>query len=280
MKKIGIIAGGGQFPVIFSKAAKAKGFEVYAAAHVNETDQQLENHVHSITWIHPGQLKRIIKFFKKDGVTEAVMMGSIAKPKLFKTFRPDTKAISLIAGMRNTHDDGILRALADLFKKEGIIIEASTDMLPDILAKKGCWTKRKPTRAEKKDIAFGWDIAKEIGRLDIGQCVVTGGGSILAVEAVDGTDATIKRGGMLGDGTAIVVKVSKPNQDLRFDMPAVGVRTIQIMDSVKAGVLAVEAGKTIIFEKEKMVELADTCGISIVGIDPKDNKHRKIINNR
>jgi UDP-2,3-diacylglucosamine hydrolase len=271
MKKIGIIAGGGQFPVIFSEAAKSKGFEVYAAAHFNETDPQLENHVHSITWIHPGQLKRIIKFFKKDGVTEAVMMGSIAKPKLFKTFRPDTKAISLIAGMRHTHDDGILRALADLFKKEGITIEASTNMLPDILAKKGCWTKRKPTRAEKKDIVFGWDIAKEIGRLDIGQCVVTGGGSILAVEAVDGTDATIKRGGSLGDGTAIVVKVSKPNQDLRFDMPAVGVRTIQIMDSVKARVLAVEAGKTIVFEKDKMVELADKCGISIVGIDPKDN---------
>jgi len=272
MKKIGLIAGGGQFPVIFSKAAKSKGFEVYAAAHIKETDPQLENHVHTIKWIYPGQLKRIIKFYKADGVTEAVMMGSIAKPKLFKTFRPDTKAISLIAGMRHTHDDGILRAVAALFKKEGITIKASTMMLPDILAKKGCWTKRKPTRTERKDIAFGWDIAKEIGRLDIGQCVVTGGGSILAVEAVDGTDATIKRGGKLGDGMAIVIKVSKPDQDLRFDMPAVGIKTIQIMDSVKAGVLAIEAEKTVVFEKEKMIELANKCGISIVGIDPEEVK--------
>jgi len=274
MKKIGIIAGGGQFPIIFSKAATSKGFKVYAIAHINETDAELDHHVHSIAWIHPGQLKRIIKFFKADGVTEAVMMGSIAKPKLFKTFRPDTKAIALIAGMRHTHDDGILRGLADFFKKEGITIEASTTMLPDMLAEKGCWTKRKPTRAEKKDIAFGWGIAKEIGRLDIGQCVVIGGGSILAVEAIDGTDAAIKRGGMLGDGTAVIVKVSKPNQDLRFDMPAVGVNTIQVMDSAKAAVLAVEAGKTVVFEKDEMVELADECGISIVGIDPEENKYQ------
>lgn len=267
MKKIGLIAGGGQFPVIFSKAAASKGFAVYAAAHVNETDPALEQHVSAVKWVYPGQLKRIIKFFKADGVTDAVMIGSIAKPKLFKTFRPDVKAISLIAGMRHTHDDGILRALAALFEKEGITIQASTLMLPDIVAEKGCWTKRSPTRTEKKDIAVGWDIAKQIGRLDIGQCVVTGGGSVLAVEAVDGTDATIQRGGSLGDGTAVVVKVSKPDQDLRFDMPAVGVETIRTMDAANARVLAAEAGRTVVFEKEKMIELADRCGIAIVGID-------------
>jgi DUF1009 family protein len=154
-------------------------------------------------------------------------------------------------------------------EKEGIRIEASTFLLPELLAPQGVWTQRKPSRAEKKDITLGWTIAKEIGRLDIGQCVVAGGGSILAIEAVDGTDATIQRGGRLGNGEAIVVKVCKPNQDLRFDVPAIGIETIETMHSSDARALAVEAGKAVVFDRQELIRRADHYGIAIVALtDP------------
>ncbi len=269
--KIGLIAGGGQFPIIFAKAARAKGLSIYAVAHQNETDSLLEEHVDEVRWIYLGQIKKLIKFFKSNHVTEAVMMGTIAKAKLFKDLRPDTKAISLIAGMRHTLDDGILRSLAGLLEKEGITIRPSTFLLPNLLAEKGCWTRRKSSRSERGDIALGWEIAKGIGRLDIGQCVVAGSGSILAVEAIDGTDATIMRGGKLGSGNTVVVKVCKPNQDLRFDIPAIGLETIKTMHAAGVNVLVIEAGKAVVFEKEEMIAIADKWKMSIIAIEkPED----------
>ncbi|MGD8769181.1 MAG: UDP-2,3-diacylglucosamine diphosphatase LpxI [Desulfobacterales bacterium] len=265
--RIGLIAGGGQFPIIFSKAAKFKGFIIYAVAYHNETDPGLKEYVDTIEWIHLGQIKRIIKFFKKNAVSQAVMMGAITKTKMFSDVRPDIKAISLIAGMRHTHDDGLLRGFVTLLEKEGIEIKPSTFLLPDLLAIEGCWTRRKPTRSEKNDIELGWRVAKEIGRLDIGQCVVVGGGSVLAVEAIDGTDATIMRGGRLGKGTAVVVKVCKPHQDIRFDIPAIGVQTIKTMVEAGAGVLVVEAGKAVIFDREEMIDMADEYGIAVVAME-------------
>ncbi|MCK4619799.1 MAG: UDP-2,3-diacylglucosamine diphosphatase LpxI [Desulfobacterales bacterium] len=268
--RIGLIAGSGQFPIIFSKKAKSKGFSVYAAAFLNEADKSLEDHVDEIEWMHLGQLKRLINFFKKHNISEAVMMGAIRKTSIFsdlKDLKADMKAISLFAGMIHTHDDRILSAFARTLEKEGIKIRASTFLLPDILAQEGCWTKRKPTRSEKADIDLGWKYAKEIGRLDIGQCVVVGGGSVLAVEAIDGTDATIKRGGELGNGTAVVVKVCKPNQDVRFDMPAIGAQTIRTMHEAGAKALAIEAGKAVVFDREEMIALADKFGIAIVAIN-------------
>lgn len=265
-KKIGLIAGSGQFPIIFSKAAKSKGFAVYALAYLQETDSRLKDHVDALEWIHLGQVKRLIKFFKKNNVSEAVMIGAIKKTKMFSDIKPDTKAISIVVGMRHTHDDRLLRAFARALEKEGIKIRASTFLLPDILARKGCWTKRKPDRSEKADIDLGWKLAKEIGRLDIGQCVLVGGGSVLAVEAIDGTDATIQRGGKLGKGTAVVVKVSKPNQDARFDIPAVGAQTISTMHAADARVLAIEAGRAIVFDRAEMISLADRFGIAIVAL--------------
>lgn len=267
LKRIGLIAGSGQFPIIFSKAAKSRGFSVYSVAYLNETDPQLEDDVDAIEWIHLGQVKRLIKFFHKNNIKEAVMMGAITKTKMFSNVKPDTKAISLIAGLRHTHDDGLLRAFARLLEKEGVQIRSSTFLLPDLLAPKGCWTKRKPTRSEKTDIEIGWKVAKEIGRLDIGQCVVICGGSILAVEAIDGTDATIKRGGKLAQGEVVVVKVCKPNQDIRFDIPAVGIQTITVMQEAGARVLVIEAGKAVVFDKQEMIALADRFGISIVAQD-------------
>lgn len=265
--QIGLIAGSGQFPIIFCERAKENGFRVYVAAYIHEADPKLEEIADGLEWLHLGQIKRLIQFFKKNRVTEAVMMGAIQKTSLFKDVKPDMKAISLIAGMRHTHDDGILRAFADVLEKNGIAVRPSTFLLPDLIAEKGCWTRRKPSRAERADIKLGWQVAKEIGRLDIGQCVVVGGGSVLAVEAIDGTDATIRRGGRLGRGNAVVVKVCKPIQDERFDVPAVGVQTIQAMCESDAGLLAVEAGKAVVFDREEMIALADKAGIGIVAVD-------------
>ena len=217
-----------------------------------------------LEWFHVGQVNRLIKYFKKHRIDQAVLLGGIKKTKIFKDLKPDIKAISLIASLRHTHDDGILRAFAGLLEKNGIIVKPSTFLLPDLLAPEGCWTRRKLARGEMPEIELGWKVAKEIGRLDIGQCVVVGGGSILAVEAVDGTDATIKRGGGLGNGNAVVVKVCKPNQDERFDVPAIGVDTIQTMSTVGARVLAIEAGKAIVFDRGEMIRLADQHGITII----------------
>ena len=268
--KIGLIAGSGQFPIIFSKAAKSKDYSVFAAAYINEADPGLEEYVESIKWIHLGQLNRLIKFFKANKVTRAVIIGAIKKTRMFLDVRPDIKAISLIARLRHTHDDTILTAFAGMLEKEGIQILPSTFLLPDLLAKEGCWTRSKPTKAEKKDVELGWNLAKGIGKFDIGQCVVVGGGSVLAVEAVDGTDATIKRGGTLGNGSAVVVKVCKPDQDTRFDVPAIGADTILNMHKAKARVLAIEAGKTLVFDKEEMISLADKYKIAIVAIEKGD----------
>jgi len=269
--KIGLIAGGGQFPIIFAKAAREKGMLVYAIAHQTETEPLLEEQVDAIQWIYLGQIKKIIHFFKSNQVTQAVMMGTIAKTRLFKDLRPDTKALSLIAGMRHTLDDGILRSLAKFLEEQGITIQPSTFLVPELLADKGCWTKRKPSGSEISDITLGWEIAKEIGRLDVGQCVVVAKGSVLAVEAIDGTDATISRGGQLGNQNAVVVKVCKPNQDLRFDIPAIGLETIRIMNQSGVKVLAIEAGKAVVFEKEAMIQLADSHKISIVALESPDD---------
>lgn len=189
--KIGLIAGSGQFPLIFSKKARAEGFSVCAAAYLNEADTCLAEHVDAIEWVHLGQIGRVIRFFKNQGISEAVMMGAVRKTRMFSDVKPDMKAISLIADILHTHDDNILRAFARVLEKEGIVIRESTFLLPDLLAPKGCWTRRKPGRSENRDIDTGWRLAKEIGKLDIGQCVVVAGGSVLAVEAIDGTDETI-----------------------------------------------------------------------------------------
>lgn len=270
--RVGLISGSGQFPLLFSRKAKARGYRVYAVAHIKETNPELENLVDGIKWLHLGQVGKLIRFFKKNNVNQAVMMGAIEKTRMFRDIKPDLKILSLIGALKNSQDDRMLRACADVLEKEGIEILASTFLLPELLAPEGCWTKRKPTKTEEQHIEFGWQMAKEIGRLDIGQCIVVGDGSVLAVEAVDGTDATIRRGGKLGNGGAVVVKVSKPNQDLRFDMPAIGAQTIQTMSEVGAKVLTVEAGKAVVFDREEMVNLADRMGVTIVARNDTDDR--------
>ena len=269
--RIGLIAGGGQFPKLFARKAARSGYEVIAAGFRSETDPALAEEVHTHTWLCLGQVNRLIKYFKNHGVSEAVMLGSIQKANIFKDIRPDFKALAFIAKTTFTHDDSVLTAFANLMEKEGIRMRSSTFLLPELISPKGCWTRRKPDKADQKDIRTGWQMAKEIGRLDIGQCLVISSGTVLAVEAIDGTDATIERGGRLSRGSgAVVVKLSKPSQDLRFDLPSTGAATIETMHRVGATVLALEAGSSLSFDREEMIRLADQYKICIVGIDPKD----------
>jgi DUF1009 family protein len=269
-KKIGLIAGSGQFPLLFANIAKQNGWVVHAIGYRGETDPQLESQVETFEWIYLGQIKKLINYFRRHEVHQAVMMGAITKTSIFTNVRPDIKAISLVTSMRHTHDDALLRAFADLLEKEGIQIKASTFLLPELIAPPGIWTRRKPSRSELEDIRFGWKIGKEIGRLDIGQCVIVGGGSVLAVEAIEGTDETIRRGGKYAKGHAVVVKVCKPIQDTRFDIPAVGLGTIESMQAANIKTIAIEAGKAVVFDRSAMIQLADEYGIAIAAIQDKD----------
>jgi len=267
MNKIGLIAGNGTFPIVFARAAKQKGMQVVAVAHEGETLPDLAQHVDAIFWIKVGQLGKLISIFKEQGVTDVLMAGGIKKTRLFGGGMPDLRAIAMLAKMIHKKDDSILRAVAKELESEGIIVRESTLYLDNIVASPGILTKRKPSKEEHQDIEFGWQMAKEIGRLDIGQTVVVKDQAVLAVEAIEGTDEAIRRGGLFCGQGAVVVKVCKPQQDLRFDLPAVGTQTIRAMADVKAACLAVEAGKTIILDREAVRSEADRAGITIVAIE-------------
>jgi UDP-2,3-diacylglucosamine hydrolase len=260
---LGLIAGGGRFPVMVAEAARKQGLHVVAVAHQGETDPELADRVEHIVWIKLGQLGRLIQAFRKSGAAKAVMAGTITKKRMFEHVLPDLKGLKVMTKLAVFHDDDILRAVAAELAREGIEIVSSVHYLPELLAPPGCLTRRKPSRAEAEDIQFGWGVAKELGRLDIGQCVVVRRKTVLALEALEGTDETIRRGGTLAREKAVIVKVSKPNQDLRFDVPTVGLETMRVMAEVKAAVLAVEAGKTLLFDKQEMIDFADGKGICI-----------------
>ena len=267
---IGLIAGGGQFPLLFARAARKQGRAVVAAAHVNESDPTLASEVDHLCWVKLGQLGKIIKHFKKNGVTEAVFAGAITKTRIFKDVLPDFKGLSLWNKIDARQDDAILRAVAQSLEQEGIQVLASTIYLEHLLFPAGVLTRKKPTAGEVEDIRFGWKIAREIGRLDIGQCVVVRERTVLAVEAIEGTDATIRRGGKLADKGAVVVKLKKPGQDFRFDLPATGSATIATLAEVGGSVLAVEAGQSLLFDRETMIAAAEQAGIAVVGVREED----------
>ncbi len=265
-ERIGLIAGNGRFPIIFADNAKRLGYHVSAVAHEGETEPELAGHVDRIHWIKIGQLSKLIKAFKEDKVRQAVMLGGIKKTHMFTTLRPDLRTLAMATRLALRKDDDILRELAKELEGEGIAICESTFGLEGILAEEGTLTTRAPSEKEWEDIRYGWDVAHDIGRLDIGQCVVIKDRVVVAVEAVEGTDGAIKRGGDLAKDGAVVVKRSKPQQDLRFDLPAVGPRTIEVMASVKASVLAIEAGRTVLLDREVVLAKARSARIAIVGI--------------
>ncbi len=271
-ERIGLIAGNGRFPIIFADNARKLGYHVSAVAHEGETEPELASHVDRIHWVKIGQLSKLIKAFKQDDVHQAVMLGGIKKTHVFTTVRPDFRTLALATRLALWKDDDILREFAKELEQEGIAICESTFGLEGILVEEGTLTARAPSEKEWENIRYGWNVAYDVGRLDIGQCVVIKDRVVVAVEAVEGTDEAIKRGGELAKEGAVVVKRSKPQQDLRFDLPAVGPRTIEVMASVKASVLAVEAGRTVLLDREIMLDKARSARIAIVGIAAEDVK--------
>ncbi len=267
-EKIGLIAGNGQFPFLCAQAARKRGFTVVAVGHRGETDPRLKDLVDEFHWVYVGQLGKIIKIFQAAGVNQALMAGGVNRGRLFTHFRPDLRALSLLRRAGAGKDDQLLRAVAEELEGEGIAIRSATLFQEELLAPAGALNRHRPNQRQLEDVAFGFQMAKEIGRLDIGQCVVVRHRVVVAVEAVEGTDEAIRRGGRLAGPGAVVVKVAKPQQDLRFDQPAVGLTTIATMAEVGAKVLAVEAGKALIFDRDDMVALADRQGIAVWGVGP------------
>ncbi len=265
-EKIGIIAGSGQFPLLFIKAAREAGRIVVVVAHKGETLPEVAAVADVVCWVKLGQLGKIVRFFHEEGVGETVFLGAITKTQVFKDVFPDLKGLTLWNKIDTRQDDAILRAVASALEREDIKVLESTLYLRHLLFPGGVLTKKKPSREQRLDIEFGWRNARAIGQLDIGQCVVVRNLSVLAVEAIEGTDATILRGGGLAREKAVVVKVRKPSQDFRFDLPATGLKTVESLVTVKAAVLAVEAGQSLLFDREVMVKAADKAGLVVVGV--------------
>jgi len=265
-KKLGLIAGMGELPIAVAGEAKSQGYTICAIALEPLADKSLSSHVDEIKWVNVGKLGTLINSLKKSGIKEAVMAGKVSKTLLYKSkITPDLRAVKLLFTLKDRRDDSILLAIAKELADEGIELLDITLFSTGLLMPEGVLTKNKPSNDEWKDIEFGWKMAKEIGRLDIGQTVVVKDRAVMAVEAIEGTDEAIKRGGKLAGEGAVVVKVSKPNQDMRFDVPAVGLQTLSAMQEVKARVLCVEAKKSLILNKDKLLEEAKIAGISIVG---------------
>jgi DUF1009 family protein len=265
--QIALIAGAGDLPLIIARDAKARGYRVITAAIEPLASPDLEKISDSFRWINAGKLGSLIDYLKSEGVSEAVMAGKVPKALLFKTkIMPDMRAVKLLFSMKDRTDDGILRALTAELQREGIRIVDAASFSPDLLMPCGVITCRRPSQEQWKDIAFGWEIAKGIGSMDIGQTVVVKGKAVMAVEAIEGTDEAILRGGSFANGGAVVVKVSKPHQDMRLDVPAIGMTTLDTMIRAHASVLALEAGKSIIIDRQQMVAKADQSGLAIVGV--------------
>ena len=267
MPKLGLIAGYGELPLAVAEEARAKGYEVIAVGLEPLADKTLASSVNDMRWINVGKLGDIIGYLKRAGVSEAVMAGKVPKSLLYKSkISPDLRAIKLLFTLKDKSDDSILLAIAKELKKDGITLLNTTDFTSNLLTPEGIITAKGPTENEWNDIAFGWKIAKEIGRLDIGQTVVIKDQAVMAVEAIEGTDEAIRRGSTLAGSGAVVIKVSKPQQDMRFDVPVVGPDTLGSMIAVQARVLAVESQKSILLQKKKIAREADKAGIVIVGI--------------
>jgi len=259
-----MIAGYGHFPLELARSLNKCGFEVHVVAAREETFKEIESLVASTCWLHVGQIGGMIKAFKRAGVDQVVMAGKVRKLHLFRNFRPDLTAMKGLLRLKDRRDDSILNTIADLLAEAGLTLIDQTLYAGDMLAGDGLLAGPKVTKREP-EIAFGFTHAKAIAGLDIGQTIVVQDLAVLAVEAIEGTDEAIARGGSLGSGKAAVVKVAKPAQDLRFDVPAVGPDTLECMHANGCSLLAVEAGKTLIIERARFSELADRYGISVYG---------------
>lgn len=266
MKKIGIVSGKGELPCLLAMEARRQGYYVVMIA-LDPIAGPMNGCADEVKRINVGRLGEIIKTLKASGIQEAIMAGKVSKSLIYQgKITPDMRAIKLLFTLKDRKDDTILQAITDEIESEGIRMMRTTDFAGDMLMPAGLLTQRRTTTAEDKDIAFGLGIAKEIGRVDIGQTVVVKGRAVMAVEAIEGTDEAIRRGGRLAGDGAVVVKVSKPQQDMRYDVPVVGLDTLRVMIEVRASVLAIEAGKALIIQRQEMISTANEAGISIMGV--------------
>jgi DUF1009 family protein len=260
MASIGLIAGSGRLPLLFAEAATRAGRSVVVVAHEGESDPALV----AAAWVKLGQLGRIVEVLREGGAGEAVFCGGIRKPRLFDV-RPDWLGLKALARMRSFGDDAALRAIAEVLEEEGVRIVSPMPFVPGLVAARGPLGKRKLTDEQRADATAGLAAARALGAADIGQTVVVKRGVVLAVEAAEGTDACIARGGALGKG-AVVVKARKPQQDDRFDAPAVGPRTVEALVAAGCSALAIEAGAALVLDREEMAAAADRAGIAVEGV--------------
>ena len=260
----GVIAGNGVYPRLLADAARKAGVKkIIAAAFTGETDPILTQHVDLIEWMRVGQLNRLLKFFSEHNVHHAIMAGQIAPKNLFD-LRPDLKALLLLGKLKERNAESIFAAIADELARIDVDLLPATTFLEASLASPGLIAGAKLSRREQEDVDLGWKMAKEIARLDIGQTVVVKNGTVVAVEAFEGTSEAIRRGGALAGKDAVMIKVAKPNQDMRFDVPVIGVETIRVAAEAKLRVIAVEAGKTLLLERKAITDLAVHAKLSII----------------
>jgi UDP-2,3-diacylglucosamine hydrolase len=262
---LGLIAGNGRLPFLFADAARAQGHQVHAVAFEGEAEPSLAAHVDSLRWVKVGQAKATVAVLRGKGVSQAVMAGGIGRVRSLTHARPDWGMLEIAARLRSFRDDELLRAIAAYFERHGIAIVAPTDYVKSVLAAEGVLSGPPLTAAQRRDVALGQDVALALGRADVGQTVVVKDGVVLAVEAVEGTDECIRRAGRCGGPGAVVVKRCKPTQDLRFDLPAAGPVTLEVMREAGASVLAVEAGKTVLLDAALLFADADRLGLTVVG---------------
>lgn len=267
MKIIGLLAGVGKLPVQFARAARGMGFTVIAVAVVPGVDLELNNIANKTYHISVGQLQQILTTLKNEGVTEVTMLGKVTKELMFTgTVQMDQRIQKVLASLTDNSDDTIMLAFVRELVAEGFSILDQTALIKNLMPGAGVLTSRQPSVTERADMEFGFKMAKEMGRLDIGQTVVVKQCAVMAVEAIEGTDACIRRGGELGRGGVTVAKVAKPNQDLRFDVPTVGFSTVETMCAAGATALVIEAGKTLIVDREKVLSMANDHNITIVAM--------------
>ncbi len=264
---MGLIAGSGRFPFLVQEQAREHGIEVLTLGIEDEADPSLESAGGSFHWVGLGQLSKAVRFFRQAGVSRAIMAGRVRHKSAFRILRPDHLLLKVLSRLRSKQTDALLKTVADVLGEEGIELLDSTLLLGKYLAEDGVLSKRGPGRTERPDVAFGLHKARELARLDIGQTVVVKDQTVIAVEAMEGTDRTIQRAGKLVSGRLVVAKVARPSQDMRFDVPVVGLGTITSMVEAGATVLGLERGRVLLLERDALIREADQNDIAIVGAD-------------
>jgi UDP-2,3-diacylglucosamine hydrolase len=274
-EKLGLIAGNGKFPFLVLDAARAQGYEVVVAAIKEETFPEIESHgAAAVHWLSLGELSKLIDTFHREKVRRAIMAGQVKHKQIFSSIRPDWRLAKLLLSLTTRNTDSLLGAIAKVLADEGITLENSTWLLEPLLVKPGVLTERAPTEQEHANIDYGLTVARQLAQYDIGQTVVIAESACVAVEAMEGTDATIERAGAIlrslhGEASALsraltVVKIAKPNQDMRFDVPVIGVKTVEVMQAAGASCLAVDAGKCLLLDGEAVIHAADATGITVI----------------